>query len=414
MITKRLENQLVAAINRSPSVLLIGPRQIGKTTLARQIETVFPSIYIDLEKRTDLLKISDIHAFHQENKDKLIILDEVQRTPEIFAEIRGIIDEQRRAGNKNKQFLFLGSASLDLLRQTSEPLAGRISLLELHPIDVIEYHRANTGDINTLWLRGGFPESLLTPSDEESMVWRQNFIRTYLERDIPQFGPRIPAETLYRFWAMLANLQGCPMNAAPLSKNLEVSQPTIRRYLDLMVDLMLVRRLSPWSNNLNKRLLKSPKLYVRDSGITHALLQIRDFNSLLGHPVQGGSWEGFVIENICSVLPYHVRPYYYRSQAGAEIDLILEFSPAEKWSIEIKRSSVPVISKGFYIAADDIKATRRYVVYSGQDKFSIGKNTMAISLKEIMEEVEKAGGVSSGERLDPHLTMVAELKHKVE
>ncbi len=387
MITRRLENQLVAALNRNPSVVLIGPRQIGKTTLARQMETVFQTIYIDLENRTDLLKISDIHAFHQENKDKLIILDEVQQTPEIFAQIRGIIDEQRRAGNKNKQFLFLGSASLDLLRQTSESLAGRISLLELHPIDILEYHSAKAGDINTLWLRGGFPESLVALSDEESMRWRQNFIRTYLERDIPQLGPRISAETLYRFWTMLANLQGSPLNAAPLSRNLDVSQPTIRRYLDLMVDLMLVRRLSPWSNNLNKRLLKSPKIYIRDSGITHALLQIQDFNSLLGHPVQGGSWEGLVIENICSVLPYHVRPYYYRSQAGAEIDLILEFSPDEKWAIEIKRSSAPVISKGFYVAAEDIKATRRYVVYSGHDKFSIGKNTMTISLAGMMDEV---------------------------
>jgi len=390
MITRRLENQLVEALNSSPSVVLIGPRQIGKTTLARQMESVFPTLYVDLENRTDLQKISDIHAFHQENKDKLIILDEVQQTPEIFAQIRGIIDEQRRAGNKNKQFLFLGSASLDLLRQTSESLAGRISLLELHPIDILEYNHAKTGDINTLWLRGGFPESLLAHSDEESLTWRQNFIRTYLERDIPQLGPRIPAETLYRFWTMLANLQGSPLNAAPLSRNLDVSQPTIRRYLDLMVDLMLVRRLSPWSNNLNKRILKSPKLYVCDSGITHALLQIRDFNSLLGHPVQGGSWEGFVIENVCSVLPYHVRPYYYRSQAGAEIDLILEFSPTEKWAIEIKRSSAPVISKGFYIAADDIKATRRYVVYSGQDTFSIGKDTVTISLAGMMEEVMKS------------------------
>lgn len=389
MITRRLENQLIKTINRSPSVVLIGPRQIGKTTLARQIATDFPSVYIDLEKRTDRLKISDIHSFHEANKDKLIILDEVQLAPEIFAEIRGIIDEQRRSGNKYKQFLFLGPASLDLLKQTSESLAGRIALLELHPIDIMEYGDAMPGDIKTLWLRGGFPESLLAPSEEDSMAWRQQFIRTYLERDIPQLGPRIPAETLLRFWTLLANLQGSPMNAAPLSKNLEVAQTTVRRYLDLMVDLMLVRRLSPWSQNLNKRLLKSPKIYIRDSGITHALLQIQNYNALLGHPVQGGSWEGFVIENICSVLPYHVRPYYYRSQAGAEIDLILEFSPTEKWAIEIKRSSVPSIGKGFYIAADDIKATRRFVVYAGQDTFSLGKGVMAISLRGLMEEAMK-------------------------
>lgn len=391
MIVRRLENQLVKTINRSPSVVLIGPRQIGKTTLARQIARDFPAIYIDLEKGTDRLKISDIHSFHEENKDKLIILDEVQLAPEIFAELRGIIDEQRRAGHKNKQFLFLGSASLDLLRQTSESLAGRISLLELHPIDILEYELTKPGDVKTLWLRGGFPESLLALSDEDSMEWRQQFIRTYLERDIPQMGPRVPAETLYRFWTILANVQGSPMNAAPLSKNLDVSQPTVRRYLDLMVDLMLVRRLSPWSQNLNKRLLKSPKVYIRDSGITHALLQIPNYNALLGHPVQGGSWEGFVIENICAVLPYHARPYYYRSQAGAEIDLILEFSMTERWAIEIKRSSVPSIGKGFHIAADDIKATRHYVVYAGQDKFSLGKGILAISLGGLMEEVMKEG-----------------------
>lgn len=383
MIKRRLEDKIREALTRSPSVALIGPRQVGKTTIAFNISETTPSIYLDLESSLDLQKVRDIVSFHNANKDKLIILDEVQRLPEVFSPIRGIIDKERRKGNKAGQFLFLGSASIDLLRQSSESLAGRIAYLELFGVNQLEF----PNNINTLWLRGGFPESLLAASERASLEWRRDFIKTYLERDIPQLGPRIPAETLERFWTMLAHHQGSVFNAANLGRNLDVSGVTIGRYLDLMVDLLLVRRLRPWTHNVGKRLVRSPKVYVRDSGITHALLNITDHNQLLGHPVIGGSWEGFVIENILSVAPVGVQPFYYGTQGGAEIDLILEFSAKTKWAIEIKRSSSPTVSKGFHIACEDINPERRYVVYSGTDQFSLGNGINAISLSDLMHEV---------------------------
>jgi len=366
---------------------LVGPRQIGKTTLALQLAQNIPSVYLDLEDDLDRLKAKDIKIFQDQNAEKLIILDEVHRLPEIFSPIRGIIDRERRKGNKTGLFLFLGSASIDLLKQTSESLAGRIASMELYPIDVLEYSAESTDRLNQLWLRGGFPESLLSGSDSDSLAWRKDFIRTYLERDIPQLGTRIPAETLSRFWTMLANLQGTILNHSQLARNLDVSSPTVNSYVDLMVDLLLIRRLQPWSSNKSKRLLRSPKIYIRDSGVAHALLNIREHNELLGHPVVGGSWEGFVIENLLGVLPHHVNTYFYRSQAGAEIDLILEISAKEKWAIEIKRSSAPSVTKGFHIASEDIGSTQKFIIYPGHESFSIGHGTQVISLVEMMEKV---------------------------
>jgi uncharacterized protein len=389
VIKRRLENIIAATLSRTPSVALIGPRQVGKTTIALNIADETSSIYLDLESSLDLEKVRDIVAFHDDNASKLIILDEVQRLPEIFSQLRGIIDKERRKGNKAGQFLFLGSASIDLLQQSSESLAGRIAYIELYPIDVLEYAGDNIDMMNTLWVRGGFPESLLSASDQDSLSWRRNFIRTYLERDIPMLGPRIPAETLERFWTMLAHNQGTVMNAAHLARNLEVSGVTIGRYLDLMVDLLLVRRLKPWTFNVGKRLVRAPKIYVRDSGITHALLNIGNYTDLLGHPVVGGSWEGFVIENILSVTPSHAQPFYYGTPTGAEIDLIIEFSPTEKWAIEVKRNSTPAVSKGFYIACEDVQPQRRFVVYSGKDRFSLGQGVTAISLFELMNEIQQ-------------------------
>lgn len=387
MLDRIIEHKIREALQRSPSVVLTGPRQVGKTTLAISISKTIPSVYLDLEDRLDLEKVRDIAAFHSENKDKLIILDEVQRLPEIFAQLRGLIDKQRRKGNKTGLFLFLGSASLELLQQSSESLAGRISYIELYPINIFEFKKEKQDNMNRLWLRGGFPESLLADTDHNSLAWRRDFVKTYLERDIPQLGPRIPAETLERFWIMLAHNQGTTINASQLSRNLEVSGTTIGRYLDLLVDLLLVRRLRPWRSNVGKRLVKSPKVYVRDSGITHSLLNILSYNDLLGHPVVGGSWEGFVIENIMSVTPPEAKPYFYRTSGGAEVDLILEFGVKQRWAIEIKRSSVPSISKGFYIACDDIKATRKYILYSGSDTFSMGNGVTAISLLNLMHKI---------------------------
>jgi len=387
MIQRRLENTVREALARSSSVALMGPRQVGKTTIALNISESVASIYLDLESRLGLEKVRDIRAFHEANRENLIILDEVQRLPELFAELRGIIDEERRRGNKSGLFLFLGSASIDLLQQSGESLAGRIAYLELYPVNALEYSDGESEKINTLWLRGGFPESLLADSTGDSLEWRLDFVKTYLERDIPQLGPRIPAATLERFWTMLAHNQGSVLNAAHLARNLDVSGVTIGRYLDLMTDLLLIRRLKPWTFNIGKRLVRSPKIYVRDSGITHALLNIEGYNNLLGHPVVGGSWEGFVIENIMSVAPPRMQPYYYRTPGGAELDLVLEFAGGEKWAIEIKRSSSPKLSKGFHVACEDIQPDKKFVVYSGTDTFPMAEDVTAISLYGLMNEI---------------------------
>lgn len=392
MIKRRLEKKLHEALKSASSVVLMGPRQVGKTTLALALTEKDKAVYLDLEDSLDLERVRDIKAFHSQNAGKLIILDEIQRLPEIFTALRGIIDAERRKGNKYGQFLFLGSASIELLRQTSESLAGRVAYLELQSVDALEYTKyAPSEPLEKLWFRGGFPESLLASSDAASNRWRRDFIKTYLERDIPLLGPRIPSATLERFWTMLAHHQGGTINAAQISRNLEVSGVTVSRYLDLMVDLLLVRRLMPWTFNIGKRLVRSPKVYVRDSGLVHALLNIMAYNGLLGHPVVGGSWEGFVIENVFSVLPEGVQAFYYSTTGGAEIDLVLEFSGGEKWAIEIKRSTTPSLSKGFYIGCDDIKAARRYVVYSGTKTFSMGDGVTAIGLPDFMALLEKRG-----------------------
>jgi hypothetical protein len=393
MIKRRLEDQIRDRLQNSPSVALMGPRQVGKTTLAFNISEDMPSIYLDLENRTDLQKVQDIEAFHRENSDKLIILDEVQRLPEVFAPIRGLIDAERRNGNKTGHFLFLGSASIELLQQSSESLAGRISYIELFPVDVLEYLEkpSDLDKLNRLWVRGGFPESLLAKDDGNSLRWRRDFIKTYLERDIPQLGPRVPAETLERLWIMLAHAQGTNINASKLAASLEVSNVSVGRYIDLLVDLLLVRKLQPYTANIKKRLVKSPRVYVRDSGITHALLNIGGYNDLLGHPVVGKSWEGFVIENIMSVLPQGAQAFYYRTTGGAEIDLLIEFgnSPREFWAIEIKRSPSANLGRGFHEACEDINPTRRFVVHAEEDSFPMKDDIQAISLFEFMNLAQK-------------------------
>ena len=382
MIHRLAEARISDLLTRFPAVAVLGPRQVGKTTLARRIveELGAAAVYLDLELPSHRAKLSDPELYFSSQEDRLVVLDEIQRVPGLFEVLRGVIDERRRQGRRHQQFLLLGSASIDLLQQSSETLAGRIAYSELTPLLVEEVAAKKRGDRDRLWLRGGFPDSFLAADEAASVEWREEFIGTYLERDIPLLGPRIPAETLRRFWTMLAHEQGTLLNAASVAGAIGVSGQTVGRYLDLMVDLLLVRRLPPWSKNAGKRLVRSPKVYVRDSGLVHALLGLRDLDAVLGHPVTGGSWEGFVIENLLAAAPSGTSACFYRTAVGAEIDLVLDLPPKERWAIEIKRSSAPVLSKGFYLGCGDIKATRRMVVHAGEDTFGLGDGVEAVSL----------------------------------
>ena len=386
IIPRQIESQLLFAIENSSAVVILGPRQVGKTTVAFHLAKKLGASYLDLESELDRSKLSQATFYLEDHKDHLLIIDEVQRAPGLFPILRGVIDQRRRDGNPNSQFLLLGSASLDVLQQLGETLAGRVSYMELGPINISEIP-PNLDD--SLWIRGGFPDSLLASNDELSLFWRRNFIRTYLERDIPDFGFRISAETLRRFWGMLCHHQGCPINISQLSQSLGIESRTTSHYLNLLVDLMLVRKLQPWHSNHGKRLAKSPKVYVRDSGIVHALLNIQDKEALLSHPVLGQSWECFVIENILSSSPPDIIPYFYRSSGGAEIDLILYLPGGEIWAIEIKRSSQPKLERGFYSASDDILPHKKYVIYPGNDVYRIAQDIEVMPLRECIERLNQ-------------------------
>lgn len=389
MIPRRRSLQrLVEALAEAPAVGLLGPRQAGKTTLALEVAKGRAAVYLDLESEADQAKLAEPELYLPQHDDKLVILDEIQRTPQLFESLRGLIDAGRRRGRGKGRFLMLGSASIDLLRQSSESLAGRIRYLELGPIDAGE---AGPKRLDALWLRGGFPESLLADSDAASLRWRMDFIRTYLERDIPQLGPRIPAETLRRFWTMLAHHQGGLLNAAALARSLGVDGKTVAAYLDLLVDLLLVRRLAPWHGNVKKRLVKAPKVYVRDSGLVHALLGIGDREGLLGHPVAGASWEGVVIESLVAAAPGGTEAYFFRTSAGAEIDLLLKLPGRRKpWAIEVKRGLAPKLERGFHLACEDVRPERKVVVYGGQERFALAEGVEARSLIDLCEELAAA------------------------
>lgn len=379
MIQRRIEALVKDRLAHLPAVALLGPRQSGKTTLAHAIAEGRKSLYLDLESPLDRDKLADVTFYLSGHEDDLVILDEVQRMRELFSTLRGLIDQGRRKGKKAGRFLLLGSASVDLLQQ-SETLAGRISYIELSPLDVLE---VPADQRNRLWIRGGFPESFLADNESRSLIWRQDFIRTYLERDIPQLGPRIPATTLYRFWTMLAHVQGGLLNAAQLARGLAVDGKTIARYLDLLADLMLLRQLQPFQANIGKRLVRSPKVYVRDSGIVHALLNIGDYEALLGHPVSGASWEGFVIENLIAAAPLRTVPMFYRTAAGAEIDLLLEIPGHGLCAIDIKLGLSARPEKGFFVACEDLKPARRFVVNSGSERRPVSKDLEVIGVREL-------------------------------
>lgn len=363
---------------------MLGPRQVGKTTLALEVARNIPHVYLDLESDRDRGKLAQPGLYLESHLDKLVILDEVHRAPGLFPVLRGLIDPARRSGRAAGQYLLLGSASLAVLHQSGETLAGRIAYLELGPLNVLE---TSLGSMDALWVRGGFPQSLTAPSDARSLRWRENFIRSYLERDIPQFGPRIAAETLRRFWTMLAHHQGGLLNVAQLARNLGVDGKTALSYTDLLCDLLLLRKLAPWHTDTGKRLVKAPKVYVRDSGLVHALLNIQSKESLLSHRVLGASWEGFCIETLLACAPAGVTAYFYKTSGGAEIDLLLNWPGGQLWAIGIKRSSAPKVERGFHSACDDLKPSQKWVVYPGPETYPLAADIQAISLHGLCEKL---------------------------
>ncbi len=399
MIKREIFDLVHRRLAQFDSVALVGPRQVGKTTLARVIaaEAGQKMRYLDLESPSDRQLLDDPDSYFSAYADHLIILDEVQRAPEIFQVLRGQIDQRRLMEGMTGKFLILGSASMDLLRQSSESLAGRISYVEMAPLTFREIasddqNRTENEQslIDGLWLKGGFPESYMRQDEDESLQWRLDFIQTYLERDIPQFGLQVATDQLARFWRMLANDQGELFNAQRFARSLGVSGHTIARYLDILEKLLLVRILQPWSVNAGKRLVKSPRPFVRDSGILHGLLNLQTRDALRSHAVSGKSWEGFVIENLVDASRGKARPYFYRTGAGAEADLVLEFAPGQCWAIEVKLNSAPTVDRGFHNAADDIAAERRILVYKGKERFPMRGGIEAMPLLDAMNEVSAA------------------------
>ena len=384
MITRRHINLIRRDLGWFPSVFLLGPRQVGKTTLAREIAREDPdSLYLDLKDPAVARRLANAGSYLDLHRHRLVILDAIQRMPDLFRVLRGRIDARRREGRECGHFLILGSSSGALLRQSAESLAGRVAYHELPGLDALEVGR----DPDRSWLRGGFPGSITAPGDEISLRWRTNFIRTCLERDLLQAGLRAPAETLRRFWTMLSHSQGEPFNAARLAGSLGVSVPSVKRYADTLVDLMLVRRLQPYHVNVGKRLIKSPKLFVRDSGIVHALLNIRSIDDLLGHPVAGASWEGLVVENLIGAAPRGTDAFFYRTRAGAGIDLLLLLPGQRLWAIEVQRSSAPRVPRGFRIATADVQAARGFIVYPGEETYPLGDGITATPLPALMRRL---------------------------
>ena len=389
MLPRLATRQVQEALGRQAAVALLGPRQVGKTTLALQIGEASDALYLDLEDSDDRRRLDNAVLFLENVQDRLVILDEIHRMPGLFQTLRGVIDRGRRQQKGKGRFLILGSASLDLMRQSGESLAGRIAYIDLGPFSPLEIEHQRPAR-ERLWLRGGFPDSYLAADDHESLALRKDFIRTYLERDVPMFGPRIPATTMERLWTMLAHRQGTLLNASALARALEISTQSVTRYIDLLCDLLLVRRLPPYHANIGKRLVKSPKVYVRDSGLVHALLGIETLEQLAGHPVVGSSWEGFVLESLLSVLPWRTSAFFYRTSAGAEIDLVLEHGDGTLWAIEIKRSLSAKVERGFHNAREDLKPARAFVVHAGEGRYPVSEQLEAIGLREMMTELRPA------------------------
>ena len=389
MILRRAQETVLRALARQPAVALLGPRQCGKTTLARRIADETDAVYLDLTDPLDVARLSEPRSFLARHEGRLVVFDEIHRTPELFLALRSLIDEGRRRSIAQGRFLILGSASMRLLRQSAETLTGRIAIVPLAPFDPLEVESA--GDLDRLWLRGGFPTSYLAPDDETSFAVRQDMIATIIGRDIPEFHSRpLPMETLRRFLTMLAHQQGGPVNRAALASGLGIREATVARYLDLFVDLLLVRRIEPWTSSVGKRMRKAPRIVIRDSGLVHALLNVRTLDELLGHPIAGPSWEGFVVENLLRATPPFVGVGAYRTLRGAECDLVLDLPGKGRWAIEVKRGRVPKLERGFWDACQDIAPARRFVAYPGSDRFRLKNAVEAIGVVDLMREAVAA------------------------
>ncbi len=393
MIQREKYHDLVKALHTMPVVALIGSRQVGKTTLALEVSKKIekPVTYIDLESDADFNKLTDAEAYLKRFPGQLLIIDEVQRKPDLFRILRGIVDERRRNGERTGHFLLLGSASSDLLQKSSESLAGRIRYLELTPFTATELYvnEKEKFNLEKLWLRGGFPDSYLASGEQESWEWRSDFFSTYVERDIPNMGVGVAATQLKRFWKMLAHYHGNQINLSEFGRSLEVSHTTIRNYLDLLDDFYMIRQLKPLLGNIKKRLVKSPKVFIRDSGILHNLLQLSNIDVLYSHPKIGASWEGFVVENIINQLDKRWEYNYYRTAAQAEIDLVLHTPDNEIWAIEIKRALSPKLKRGFYEACKDINATHKWIVNAGKDRYPLPEEVEVIGLIEFLKIIQK-------------------------
>lgn len=383
MIRRGLRDAVETSLRKYPVVGIIGSRQAGKTTLAKMIqkEILKKVIYLDLELPSDLNKLHDPELYLGQFTDALVIIDEIQRMPSLFPLIRALVDKKRMSG----RFLVLGSASPFLIKHASESLAGRIIYHELSPFTI---HETGYKATKQLWLRGGYPLSYLAANDEESFTWRETFMKTYLEMDIPQLGIRVPSAQLRRFWTMLAHSHGHLWNASQISNSLGISAPTVRSYLDILEETFVVRRLQPYHFNIKKRLIKSPKVYIRDSGLLHSLLRIREMEDLMGNPYLGSSWEGFVIEQVIGLLPEGWSIFFYRTSAGAEIDLLLFDKKNKPTAIEIKYSASPKAEKGFWNAFEDLSCKKGFIIYPGEETYPSGKNVITLPVRELSKILE--------------------------
>ena len=383
-IARSLEHRLKESLVDFPAVAILGPRQCGKTTLARQwVNRYEDAAYLDLERPSERRKLEDAELHFEMQlagrEGKLFCLDEIQRLPELFAVLRSVIDESGRSG----QFLILGSASRDLIRQTSESLAGRILFLELTPFLAGEVGLGDMGSLAAYWLRGGFPRSFLARGDESSFRWRESFVRSFLERDIPQLGFSIPMATLHRLWRMLAHNHGQLLNSSKLGASLGASHTTVRSYVDLLTQTFMIRLLEPLEANVKKRLVKSPKVYLRDSGVLHALLEIHTRDELLGHPIYGGSWEGMVVENVIGALP-DWRPSFYRTADGAEIDLVLTRGQ-RRIAVECKASTAPTANRGLRNALADLEVDEAWIIAPVSEPYPIGGGVTVAPLSAFLD-----------------------------